>query len=944
VEVGVLVQLVNKKCDDYKKIFYLFKLINKMFSRKRASPEKRLRDVDFEVVKKQKLKDSFSEILKEDMQFVDVIMEEDKKLDELTLELDNLVVVPMDISVVGSPVKEIPTFEEEQVSEEYRPKSPEYKPSDKEEEQVSEEYRPKSPEYKPSDKEEQVSEEYRPKSPEYKPSEKEEEQVSEEYEPYEEEEVEAIGSPMEIIPYSISPGSPMQISPVVPQKRILPESFKKRLSEISKLDTKEKYTTVSELLTDVSDIENNVSEVSTEVSEDNEDRYSEASIEVSENDNEDRYSEASTEVSEEEPEIFEIKSKEFIDEEDEDEEDEMMDIDEDYELKTKLEKIKEQMGGNITLDQINKALFELEEDMYKQKKQTYGSKCSLNFNFQFRYNNSILYVSDILGEGGFGCVYLLKEKDNEKKTYILKQTMINDSELQSKEILSKLEEYPKFISRYIEALRFPGITNSEFLLIEPFIDETTGKSAVSLSSLLYDKTKWDFKFMLKVYNNILEAVEYLHRNKIVHNDLKPQNILCKRNGEIQLIDFGAICIPKIECSTAHTPVYIEKRIFNQNLGQDSRTNQIYQIYHPYNDLAALNVIFFDLIEKCQPVKLSDITLSKNKLEKMLNVSINLNYKKQMDLMDGWEFVYDNRFITYRIDNDPDNNENMIIKFDLYKKFYNHIVKLKTLDIKELVMIFLFFKMYFYVIDIKNIISLVYEKLNVNKQPKRLKRKRLQIGGGRIEDLISQYFPGLKKKSPKNIEIQTKTDEDIKQSSIILSLAPEEVLKKSESEKTLVKSDSQATLVGREETNNKFLTENKQKLKRRLDNIIKEYRKHTYLEKYKTQLNNPDYYLSKTKEQINKLNIEKGIVERHLEKLNEIFKNYLKRQIELAKIQKMISEAKNRDDLEKIKKELIKEEEEYLSKKYQLQSDIYKQIISETNKETSDLTSRKNINY
>lgn len=44
-------------------------------------------------------------------------------------------------------------------------------------------------------------------------------------------------------------------------------------------------------------------------------------------------------------------------------------------------------------------------------------------------------------------------------------------------------------------------------------------------------------FTSKVIYQVLQAVEYLHRNKIAHRDIKPENIILS-NGVVKLCDFG----------------------------------------------------------------------------------------------------------------------------------------------------------------------------------------------------------------------------------------------------------------------------------------------------------------------------------------------------------------------------------------------------------------------
>src|SRR5271170_6821880 len=53
-----------------------------------------------------------------------------------------------------------------------------------------------------------------------------------------------------------------------------------------------------------------------------------------------------------------------------------------------------------------------------------------------------------------------------------------------------------------------------------------------------DERKLDVNARLTIFLQVLEAVDYAHRNLIVHRDLKPGNILVNGEGTVKLLDFG----------------------------------------------------------------------------------------------------------------------------------------------------------------------------------------------------------------------------------------------------------------------------------------------------------------------------------------------------------------------------------------------------------------------
>ena len=50
--------------------------------------------------------------------------------------------------------------------------------------------------------------------------------------------------------------------------------------------------------------------------------------------------------------------------------------------------------------------------------------------------------------------------------------------------------------------------------------------------------KLDEEDACKLYMQIIDGIEYLHKNGIAHRDLKPENLLLDENRNIKIVDFG----------------------------------------------------------------------------------------------------------------------------------------------------------------------------------------------------------------------------------------------------------------------------------------------------------------------------------------------------------------------------------------------------------------------
>lgn len=144
---------------------------------------------------------------------------------------------------------------------------------------------------------------------------------------------------------------------------------------------------------------------------------------------------------------------------------------------------------------------------------------------------------DIIGKGAFGDVYqgfdeyygeIVAVKEIELKKCNLR---ILESKLSSFEreinILSKLNH--KNIVKYIGAVKTKD--NCLQIILEYCIGGSIAKIVEQYKSL-------NESLIRKFTKQILEGLEYLHYNNIIHRDIKGGNILVDRNGVCKLTDFG----------------------------------------------------------------------------------------------------------------------------------------------------------------------------------------------------------------------------------------------------------------------------------------------------------------------------------------------------------------------------------------------------------------------
>jgi serine/threonine protein kinase len=140
----------------------------------------------------------------------------------------------------------------------------------------------------------------------------------------------------------------------------------------------------------------------------------------------------------------------------------------------------------------------------------------------------------LLGQGGMGAVYLARRIDGQfDQTVALK---VVSAHLAGEEFLKKFYTERQVLASLnhanITRLLDGGVSaaGNPYLVMEYVDGQPLDRYC--------DERKVGIDARLSLFLDVCEAVDYAHRNLILHRDLKPGNIFVTASGEVKLLDFG----------------------------------------------------------------------------------------------------------------------------------------------------------------------------------------------------------------------------------------------------------------------------------------------------------------------------------------------------------------------------------------------------------------------
>ena len=162
-------------------------------------------------------------------------------------------------------------------------------------------------------------------------------------------------------------------------------------------------------------------------------------------------------------------------------------------------------------------------------------------------------IENIIGAGGFGVTYLAMEPVQETyvaiKEYFPKRfasrkggnTVIPNNSIEDQRIfkwgLKRFLDEAKVLARLdhpniVKVQRYFELHGTAYLVME-YCD---GKS---LDNFVEDGALVSPRRVFQIYESLINALEHVHQQGIIHGDLKPSNILVRPDGTPVLLDFGS---------------------------------------------------------------------------------------------------------------------------------------------------------------------------------------------------------------------------------------------------------------------------------------------------------------------------------------------------------------------------------------------------------------------
>ncbi|MDZ4839561.1 MAG: FHA domain-containing serine/threonine-protein kinase [Bacteroidota bacterium] len=215
---------------------------------------------------------------------------------------------------------------------------------------------------------------------------------------------------------------------------------------------------------------------------------------------------------------------------------------------------------------------------------------NLKENDQITGGKGIYLVKKHIADGGFGSVYCVQKEgvDFAMKVIQLRKILPDDREIIVKRFEREFEAGQIDSPFIVKSVDKGDIVGNPFIIMD-FCPKGTLRSKMDDGINMSDS--------IRISAQILKGLSMMHKNGVIHKDLKPENVLFDIDGNARLTDFGISGFINNR-ETKRNVWGAAKTVFGTAIyapPEQLKPNQAFKTMGPTNDIFPFGVILFEML-------------------------------------------------------------------------------------------------------------------------------------------------------------------------------------------------------------------------------------------------------------------------------------------------------------------------------------------------------------